>query len=36
MAGSRGIGEGSIYQQTSDGRWLDVVTLGQDGTGREV
>ncbi|HWD96533.1 MAG TPA: tyrosine-type recombinase/integrase, partial [Acidimicrobiales bacterium] len=34
MAGSRGNGEGSIYQRTSDGRWLGVVTLGQDGTGR--
>ena len=25
MAGSRGNGEGSIYQRTSDGRWLGVV-----------
>ena len=36
MAGSRGNGERSIYQRTSDGRWLGVVTLGQDGTGRVV
>ena len=36
MAGSRGNGEGSIYQRTSDGRWLGVVTIGQDGTGRVV
>ncbi len=36
MAGSRGNGEGSIYQRSSDGRWLGVVTLGQDGTGRVV
>lgn len=36
MAGFRGNGEGSIYQRTSDGRWLGVVTLGQDGTGRVV
>ena len=36
MAGSRGNGEVSIYQRTSDGRWLGVVTLGRDGTGRIV
>jgi len=36
VAGFRGNGEGSIYQRTSDGRWLGVVTLGQDGTGRVV
>lgn len=34
MAGFRGNGEGSIYQRSSDGRWLGVVTIGQDGTGR--
>lgn len=36
MAGSRGNGEGSIYQRTYDGRRLGVVTVGQDGTGRVV
>jgi hypothetical protein len=36
VAGSRGNGEVSIYQRTSDGRWLGVVTLGRDGTGRIV
>ena len=36
MAGFRGNGEGSIYQRSSDGRWLGVVTIGQDGTGRVV
>lgn len=36
MAGFRGNGEGSIYQRTSEGRWLAVVTIGQDGTGRVV
>jgi integrase len=34
VAGFRGNGEGSIYQRTSDGRWLGVVTIGQDGNGR--
>ena len=36
MGGFRGNGEGSIYKRSSDGRWLGVVTLGQDGTGRVV
>lgn len=36
MAGFRGNGEGSIYQRSSDGRWLGAVTIGQDGTGRVV
>lgn len=33
MSGQRANGEGSIYQRTSDGRWLGAMTLGynQDG-----
>ena len=34
MAGSRGNGEGSIYQRSSDGRWLGVLTLGYGPNGR--
>jgi hypothetical protein len=29
-------GEGSIYQRTSDGRWLGAVTIGHDGNRRGV
>ena len=36
MAGSRGNGEGSIYQRSSDGRWLGVLTLGYGPNGRLV
>ena len=36
MASSRGNGEGSIYQRTSDRRWLGVLTIGRDGDGRVV
>jgi len=28
MGGRRGNGEGSIYQRSSDGRWLGVASLG--------
>ncbi len=34
MAGSRGNGEGSIYQRSSDGRWLGVLTLGYGPNGK--
>ena len=34
MAGSRGNGEGSIYQRSSDGRWLGVLSLGYGPDGR--
>lgn len=36
MAGSRGNGEGSIYQRSSDGRWLGVLTLGYGPNGRLI
>ena len=36
MAGSRGNGEGSIYQRSSDRCWLGVVTIGHDHSGRVV
>ena len=36
MTGARGNGEGSIYQRTSDGRWLGVLTLGYGSNGRLV
>jgi integrase len=34
MAGRRGNGEGSIYQRSSDGRWLGVIPLGYGSDGR--
>ena len=34
MAGSRGNGEGSIYQRSSDGRWLGVLTFGYGPNGK--
>ncbi|MHB1209564.1 MAG: site-specific integrase [Acidimicrobiales bacterium] len=34
MARSRGNGEGSIYQRSSDGRWLGVLSLGYGPDGR--
>ena len=33
MAGRRMNGEGSVYQRTSDGRWVGAVTLGYTATG---
>jgi len=36
VASSRGNGEGSIYQRSSDKRWLGVVTIGRDSDGRVV
>ena len=33
MASSRGNDEGSIYQRSSDGRWLGVLTLGYSNNG---
>jgi len=36
VAGRRANGEGSIYQRSSDGRWLGVITLGYDADGRTV
>ena len=36
VSGSRGNDEGSIYQRTSDRRWLGVVTIGRDSNGRVV
>jgi integrase len=36
MAGSRGNGEGSIYQRSSDGRWLGVLSLGYGPDGRPL
>lgn len=35
MAKRRGHNEGSIYQRTSDGRWVGSVHLGWDETGRK-
>jgi hypothetical protein len=32
MGGRRGNGEGSIYQRSSDGRWLGVASLGYGAT----
>ncbi len=36
MAGRRGNNEGSIYQRSSDGRWLGVALLGYDPAGRPI
>lgn len=36
MARSRGNGEGSIYQRSSDGRWLGVLTIGYSARGTLV
>ncbi len=36
MAGRRGNNEGSIYQRSSDGRWLGVALLGYDAAGRPI
>ncbi len=36
MAGKRLNGEGSIYQRTSDGRWVGAVSLGYDQKGRPI
>lgn len=36
MAGRRGNKEGSIYQRSSDGRWLAVITIGYNDEGRPV
>ncbi len=36
MATRRGNREGSIYQRSSDGRWLGVVTVGLDLAGRPI
>jgi integrase len=36
MAGRRGNGEGSIYQRSSDRRWLGSISLGYDSQGRTV
>lgn len=35
MAGNRGIGEGSIYQRSTDKRWIAAVTLGYDSNGKQ-
>jgi hypothetical protein len=32
----KGNGEGSIYQRSSDGRWLGVLNLGYESNGRPV
>lgn len=36
MAGRRGNHEGSIYQRTSDQRWMGVALLGYDQTGKPI
>jgi integrase len=36
MAGKRGNGEGTIFQRSSDNRWMGVVQLGYGPTGRPV
>lgn len=36
MAGKRANGEGTVYQRTSDGRWLGVVVTGYTPEGRPV
>ena len=36
VASSRANGEGSIYQRSSDGRWLGVLTLGYSSNGRLI
>ena len=36
VASWRGNGEGSIYQRSSDGRWLGVLTLGYSSNGRLI
>ena len=36
MAGSRGNGEGSIYQSSSDGRWLGSLTMGYGPNGKSI
>ena len=33
MTGRRMNGEGSVYQRTSDGRWVGAVTVGYTATG---
>jgi integrase len=35
MAGHRGNGEGSVYQRSTDNRWIGAVTLGYDANGRQ-
>jgi len=34
VASSRGNGEGSIYQRSSDGRWIGALTIGYSSNGR--
>jgi hypothetical protein len=36
MTNSRGKGEGSIYQRSSDDRWLGVLTLGYASNGKMI
>jgi len=36
MAGKRGNGEGTIFQRSSDSRWMGVVHLGYGLTGRPI
>ena len=36
MSGRAANGEGSLYQRTSDGRWVGAVFLGYDATGRPL
>jgi integrase len=35
MSGHRGNGEGSIYQRSTDKRWIGAVTLGYDANGKQ-
>ena len=35
MAGHRRNGEGSIYQRSTDKRWIGAVTLGYDANGKQ-
>lgn len=36
MPGKRLNGEGSVYQRSSDGRWVGAVTVGFNEAGRPV
>ena len=36
MAGRRGNNEGSVYQRSSDGRWLGVATIGYNAAGKPI
>jgi hypothetical protein len=36
MAGKRANGEGTLYQRSTDGRWLGSIQFGHDGRGRPI